>query len=62
MKNASMQEGFIEMQKEDAKEMIELLRKVPDDRQREVRGIITGFVLGVESEAGVMQEKEVKAG
>lgn len=51
MKNASMQEGFIEMQKEDAKEMIELLRKVPDDRQREVRGIITGFVLGVESEA-----------
>lgn len=51
MKHTSMQEGFIETQKEDAKEMIDLLRRVPDDRQGEVRGIITGFILGVESES-----------
>ena len=51
MQNTSIHEGVIETQKKDAKEMIDLLRRVPVEKQGEVRGIITGFILGVESEA-----------
>ena len=51
MQNTSIHEGVIETQKKDAKEMIDLLRRVSVEKQGEVRGIITGFILGVESEA-----------
>lgn len=51
MVDTLMHQGFIETQKKDAEEMIDLLRRVPVEKQGEVRGIITGFILGVESEA-----------
>lgn len=39
---------FLERERKDSEEMIEILRKVPENRKREVFGIIRGFALCAE--------------
>ena len=41
--------------KQDAKELIEILDKIPEDRKGEVLGIVRGFALCAEHETGKEQ-------
>jgi alpha-acetolactate decarboxylase len=49
MKNVSVQGSYIETQKKDAEEMIDLLKRIPNEEKEKVHGILIGFVLGSES-------------
>ena len=51
MKSVSMNGSYIEAQKKDAEEMINLLRRIPNEENEKVHGILIGFVLGTESKA-----------
>lgn len=46
---------YLENKKEDAAELIDILNKVPEDRKKEVLGIVKGYALCAETE----KEKEV---
>lgn len=48
MKNQSRE---IEKKKDDSKELISVLEKVPEERKAEVLGILRGFALGAEKSA-----------
>lgn len=43
---------FLEKEKKDSEEIIEILGKVPADRKGEVLGILKGFALCAEMEKG----------
>lgn len=49
MKNLSVHGSYIETQKKDAEEMIDLLKRIPNEEKEKVHGILIGFVLGTES-------------
>lgn len=49
MENRSVQGSFVEEQKKDAEEMIDLLKRIPNEEKKKVHGILIGFVLGTES-------------
>ena len=42
----------LEHKKEDAAELISILNRVPTDRKKEVLGIVKGYALCAENEAG----------
>lgn len=41
---------YVEKTKKDAEEIIEVLKKVPEERKGEVLGIIRGYALAAETE------------
>ncbi len=45
-----MQDNELNLKREDAKELIETLEKIPKERKAEVLGIVKGFALGAEVE------------
>ena len=49
MKITATQGSYIEEQKRDAEEMMDILKIVPEEEKKKVYGIIIGFALGVES-------------
>ena len=49
VKSTTAQGSYIEEQKKDAEEMMDILKIVPEEEKKKVYGIIIGFVLGVES-------------
>lgn len=51
MKNTSVQDTYVETQKKEAEEMINLLKRIPNEEKEKVHGILIGFVLGTESKA-----------
>lgn len=53
MKNNTVCTESIQKKKDDSKEFAELLKRVPSERKGEVFGLVTGFVIGVESEKKV---------
>ncbi len=55
MKRSNVHRSYVEEQKKDAEEMIDLLRRIPNEEKEKVHGILIGFVLGTES-------KELKTG
>ena len=46
---STTQGSYIEEQKRDAEEMMDILKIVPEEEKKKVYGIIIGFALGVES-------------
>lgn len=55
MKKVSVHGSYVEEQKKEAEEMINLLKRIPNEEKEKVHGILIGFVLGTES-------KEVRTG
>ncbi len=49
MKNRFVQGSYVEEQKKEAEEMINLLKRIPDEEKKKVHGILIGFALGTES-------------
>lgn len=49
MKSTTAQVSYIEEQKRDAEEIMDILKRVPEEEKKKVYGIIIGFALGVES-------------
>ena len=49
MKSSVIHENYVEAQKKDAEEMIDLLKRIPNEEKEKVHGILIGFVLGSES-------------
>nr|WP_302142205.1 hypothetical protein [uncultured Schaedlerella sp.] len=49
VKSTATQGSYIEEQKRDAEEMMDILKIVPEEEKKKVYGIIIGFALGVES-------------
>lgn len=53
MKNNKVCIESIQKKKDDSKEFVELLKRVPPERKGEVLGLVTGFVICVENEKKV---------
>lgn len=49
MKSTVEQGNYIEAQKKDAEEMLDILKRIPEEEKKKVCGIIIGFALGAES-------------
>lgn len=48
-KKKTTENTHLDQERKDAKELLEILEKVPEERKREAVGIVKGFVLGVGS-------------
>ena len=53
MKSNTVCTESIQKKKDDSKEFIELLKRVPSERRGEVLGFVTGFVTCIENEKKV---------